>query len=139
LPPHIRTVAIMPFDNQTGEATLTQEVSEKVREALENRLGLRLAGEDQADAVVTGTISNYEADLPLSFQPTAGGNVSVTSRLVRIRLSVEIFDRREERVLWQRAGMTVEGEYRPPSVEDGRTIALDKLVTDIVDGAQSQW
>ena len=41
LPPHIRNVAILPFDNLTGEVSLTQEVSEAVRQALENRLGLR--------------------------------------------------------------------------------------------------
>ena len=68
LPPHIRTIAILPFDNRTGEVALTQEVAEAVRQAMENRLGLRVAGEQQADAIVRGTIMSYEADQPLSFQ-----------------------------------------------------------------------
>lgn len=141
LPPHIRTVAILPFDNQTGEVALTQEVSEAVRTALENRLGLRVASEDQADAVVRGTISQYEADQPLSFQQGERGNLSVTRRLVRIGLSVEIFDRVQDRALWQRSGMRVEGEYEPPGEDErkGRELALERLVIDIVDGAQSQW
>src|SRR5882672_4185798 len=68
LPPHIRTVAILPFDNQTGEPTLTKEVADAVRDALQGRLGLRAAPEASADAIVRGTIARYEPDIPLTFQ-----------------------------------------------------------------------
>ena len=34
---------------------------------------------------------------------------------------------------------TVDGEYQPPGETQGRKVALEKLVTDLVDGAQSQW
>ncbi len=142
MPPHIRTVAILPFDNQTGEVALTQEVSEAVRQAMESRLGLRVAAEEQADAVVRGSITRYEADQPLSFRAGGHGvNVSVTRRLVTISLSVEIYDQVEDRMLWQRGGMRVEGEYEPPGEDEkkGRDLALETLVADIVDGAQSQW
>ncbi len=138
LPSHIRTVAILPFDNQTPEPSLTQEVSEAIRKAMENRLGLRLAAEATADAVVRGSITRYVADIPLSFQAT-GGNVNVTRRRVQLSLRVEIFDQLEQRVLWERAGIRVDGEYEPPNEEKGREVALEKLVDDIVDGAQSQW
>ncbi len=138
LPSHIRTVAILPFDNETPEPSLTQEVSEAIRTAMENRLGLRLAAEATADAVVRGSITRYAADIPLSFQAT-GGNVNVTRRRVQLSLRVEIFDQLEQRVLWERTGIRVDGEYEPPNEEKGREVALEKLVDDIVDGAQSQW
>jgi len=35
--------------------------------------------------------------------------------------------------------LTVQGDYQPPAEADGRKQALDKLVTEIVEGAQSQW
>jgi hypothetical protein len=54
-------------------------------------------------------------------------------------VSVEIFDVAQDRMLWQRSGLTVDGEYTPPREGEGREIALIKLVNDIVDGAQSQW
>ena len=57
LPPSIKTVAVLPFDNQTPEPTLTQEISQAVREAVERRLGLRQSAETQADAVVRGSIT----------------------------------------------------------------------------------
>ncbi|MBI2071510.1 MAG: hypothetical protein HYW52_12360 [Gemmatimonadetes bacterium] len=140
LPPHIRTVAILPFDNQTADPLLTEQVRDAIREAFESRLGLRLAGEATADAVVRGAIVRYEPEVTVSFQaaqPTAA--TQVTRRLVRLALNVEVFDQREGRMLWQRSGLTVDGEYEPPREADGRQAALKKLVTDIVDGAQSQW
>lgn len=140
LPPHIRTVAILPFENQTTDPLLTQQVTDAIREAFESRLGLRLAGEATADAVVRGAIVRYEADVTASFQAgQATGNTQVTRRLVRIALNVEVFDQREGRMLWQRSGLTVDGEYEPPREADGRQAAFKKLVNDIVDGAQSQW
>lgn len=139
LPSHIRTVAILPFDNRTAEPRLTQEVSEAVREAVEQRLGLRPASEGTADAVVRGTISQYTPDIPLTFNATEEGNVDVTRRRVQISVSVEIFDQQEQRMLWQRANLQVDGEYAPPLEAAGRALALEKLVSDIVDGAQSQW
>jgi hypothetical protein len=99
-----------------------------------------VAGEEQAQAVVRGTITRYLADQPLSFRQE-DENVSVTRRLVSISLSVEIYDLTQDRVLWERSGMRVEGEYEPPGEDEkkGRELALETLVADIVDGAQSQW
>ena len=140
LPSHVRTVAIAPFDNQTAEPTLTGEVTEAVQDALEGRLGLRLASESAADALVTGSITGYTSDIPLAFS-TRGqqGTVDVTRRRVQVTLTVRIYDQIEDRVLWERSRITVDGEYDPPDELDGREQALEKLVADIVDGAQSQW
>ena len=131
-------MAILPFDNDTPEPALTQEVADAVRQAIEGRLGLRAAGEASADAVVRGRIARYDADLPTAVQ-TGTGQVNVTRRLISITVDVTILDQRENKTLWQRQGLTVTGEYQPPQEVDGRKIALEKLVTEIVDGAQSQW
>ena len=50
-----------------------------------------------------------------------------------------LIDLIEDVVLWQRSGLRVEGEYQPPGEARGRELALERLVNDIVDGAQSQW
>jgi Lipopolysaccharide-assembly len=140
LPPSIKTVAVLPFDNQTPEPTLTQEVSVAVREAVQSRLGLREASESQADAVVRGTIARYEPDLPVAYQGNSQNNqVTVSRRLVQITVSVEILDQRRGKPLWSRSGLLLEGDYSPGQERDGRQKALDKLVTNIVEGAQSQW
>jgi hypothetical protein len=141
LPSNIKTVAVLPFDNQTPEPTLTQEIAVAVREAVEGRLGLRQASERQADAVVRGTITRYEPDLPVAYTGDGGGGgqVTVTRRLVQINVSVEILDRHGDKPLWQRSGLLLEGDYDPGQEVEGRRKALEKLVTNIVEGAQSQW
>ncbi|HUF36219.1 MAG TPA: LPS assembly lipoprotein LptE [Gemmatimonadales bacterium] len=139
LPPSIKTIAVLPFDNLTAEPTLTQEVSVRVREAVEGRLGLRQASEAQADAVVRGSITRYEPDVPVAYTGDDDNTVTVTRRLVQITVSVEILDQREGKPLWQRSGLLLEGDYEPGQELSGRERALEKLVTNIVEGAQSQW
>jgi Lipopolysaccharide-assembly len=138
LPPSIKTVAVLPFDNQTPEPTLTQEISRAVREAVEQRLGLRQSAEPRADAVVRGSITRYEPDLPVAY--TGGDSaVTVTRRQVEITVSVQIMDQKQNKVLWERNGLTVRGDYQPGRESEGRSKALEDLVVNIVEGAQSQW
>jgi Lipopolysaccharide-assembly len=138
LPPEVRTVAVLPFDNTTPEPTLSSEVLSAVREAVENRLGLRQSGENQADALVRGSIVRYDPDLPVAFTGR-DEEVSVTRRKVQLTVNVEILNQATGQVLWQRSGLTVEGDYEPGNEAAGRERALQQLVTNIVEGAQSQW
>jgi len=138
LPSDVKTVAVIPFDNRTGEPALTQEVNASIRDAVESRLGLREASEANADAVVRGEIVRYDPDIPLSYQ-AGQGTVDVTRRRVQLVLNVEIYDQKHGKSLWKQSGLTVDGEYQPPTETDGRKLALQKLVTQVVEGAQSQW
>lgn len=142
LPSNVKTVAVLPFENLTPEPILTQEITRAVREAVESRLGLRQSGEEQADAVVKGTIQRYEPDLPLTFSgQNPDRQVEVTKRMVQITLNVRIFNQREGKVLWERSGLMVQGDYDTTREKEaeGRRKALDRLITSIVEGAQSQW
>jgi TolB-like protein len=137
LPPAIKTVAVLPFDNQTSEPTLTQEISRAVREAVEQRLGLRQSAQSQADAVVRGSITRYEPDLPVAYTGDSS-RVTVTRRQVQIAVSVEILDQKQGKPIWQR-NLMVQGDYQSGQEAEGRKKALDNLVVNIVEGAQSQW
>ena len=113
---------------------------ERVRDAVQGRLGLRQAGESQADAVVRGSITRYEPDVPTAYTGNDdSGQITVTKRLVQITVTVEIMNQRTGRALWQRSNLTLDGDYNPPNEAEGREKTLDKLVTNIVEGAQSQW
>jgi TolB-like protein len=138
LPPGIKTVAVLPFDNQTPEPTLTQEISRAVREAVERRLGLRQSAETRADAVVRGSITRYEPDLPVAYTGDSS-QVTVTRREVQITVSVEILDQKQGKPLWQRNGLVVRGDYESGNEGQGRVRALEDLIVNIVEGAQSQW
>ena len=131
-------MAIIPFENDTPEPALTQEVNDAVREAIERRLGLRLAGEATADAIVRGRVVRYDPDMPVALVGGLG-QATVTRRKVLLTVDVEIVNQREGKTIWKRQGLSAEGEYQPPQEAAGRKLALQKLVNDIVDGAQSQW
>ena len=137
-PPTIKTVAVIPFENLTAEPALTNEINRAVREAVQGRLGLRPAGEASADAIVKGTIQRYEPDLPVAFGGGQNQTVEVRSRKLQISINVQIIDQKNNKILWERNGLMVEGDYTTNEIE-GRKKAIEKLITDIVDGAQSQW
>lgn len=139
LPGHVDSLAILPFDNETTQFTLTQELTQRLTDELPGRLGVRLADESTAGAIVRGRITRY-VESAVNYQPDPTGPV-VFQRRVDISVSIEIFDTMEEQVLWSSASLTASGEYLPDSQteEVGRQLAIDNLVTAIIDGAQSQW
>jgi len=140
LPPGIRTVAVLPFENLTPEPTLTQEVQSAVSSAVQGRLGLRPAGETTADAVVRGVISRYEPDQPIAYTGTSTtAQVDVNQRLVQLTVSVEIISQKDGKTLWQGQGLSLQGNYSPGQEQAGRARAYEQLQTRIVEGAQSQW
>jgi hypothetical protein len=103
----------LPFDNLTPEPTLTQEVSDSVRAAVQGRLGLRQAGEASADAVVRGSISRYDPDVPVAYTGGENSQVTVTKRLVQVTVTVEIVNK-DGKVGRQRSGMTIEATTGRP-------------------------
>lgn len=138
LPKHIRTVAILPFENETASAEVQRELFEQMRRDLQGRLGLRDASESRADAIVRGTITRYDADVPIAYSASRSQTTSARRKL-QIAVDVEIVDQTTGRVLWTRKGLTAEGEYAERAEGAGRRLALQKIVSDMVEGAQSQW
>jgi hypothetical protein len=138
LPSHVRTVAVLPFDNETASPDVQRELLEALREGLESRLGLRSAAEPRAHAVVRGTITKYEPDVPVAFSADPNQANSARRRL-QITLDVEILDQTTGKTLWQRRGLSAEGEYAERAEPEGRRQAISRIVNDVVEGAQSQW
>ena len=140
-PDHIRTIAVVPFENETNRFELTQEVHEALLRQLPRSLGLTTAGEEAADAVVTGTIQRYELTAPLYRRGQQAETVQVLQREVVLVVRVEVLDRENYTILWDQQQLRVVGQYLDASeTEDvGRTEAIELLVQEIVDGAQSNW
>lgn len=138
LPTHIRTVAVMPFDNETATPEVPRELQEALRRGMQDRLGLRDAPEDRASAVVRGTVTRYELDIPVGFSANPNQATSARRRL-RVLVDIEIVDQVTGKVLWQKTGVSAEGEYADRGEAEGRRQAIDRIVTEIIEGAQSQW
>ena len=138
LPAHVRTVAVVPFENQTPVPELTRELTDAIRTAMLDRLALRDATEEKADAVVRGTITRFDPDAPVAFSADPTRSTQVRRRL-QIVLDIEIFDQVANKVLYSRKGIMAEGEYSDRADVAARKQAIDRIVSDVVDGAQSQW
>lgn len=138
LPSHVRTVAVLPFDNETSTSELPLELQEALRSALRSRLGLREASEERANAIVRGKVARLELDVPVAFSANPNQATSARRRL-RVQVDVEIVDQVTGKVLWSRTGMTADGEYAEGGEAQGRKQAIERIVNDVIEGAQSQW
>lgn len=140
-PEHIRTLAVVPFENDTERFELTQELHEQLLSELPQALGVRNAGEDRADAVVRGRIIGYTLTSPLFRPGDEPDRIEVLQRQVTIRIQVEIVDLVDNVILWEDQGLSVNGQYLDGSEteEVGREEAIELIVQRIVDGAQSNW
>jgi hypothetical protein len=105
---------------------------------MQSRLGLRDASENRANAVVRGTITKYEPDVPVAFSADPNQATSARRRL-QISVDIEIVDQTSGKTLWERKGLSAEGEYAERAEPEGRRQALERIVNDVIDGAQSQW
>ena len=138
LPSHIRTMAILPFDNETPTPELQKEIFDSMRKELQPRLGVRDATQEKADALVRGVVRTYDVDVPIGF--SANPAQAVTSRRkLQITLDVQILDQTNGKTLWEKKGLRAEGEYAERDEVSGRREAIKRIVSDIVEGAQSQW
>ena len=137
-PAHVKTMAVLPFENQTSAPELQSELFDNMRKELQKRLGVRDAVQDKADALVRGAIVSYDADVPVAFSADPRQAVSARRKLQMV-VDVQILDQTTGKVLWQRKGLRGEGEYAERAEQDGRRQAITKIVNDIVEGAQSQW
>jgi hypothetical protein len=138
LPSHVKSIAIIPFENETASPELTLELQQELRKELSSRLGLRELPESRATAIVRGTITKYDADVPVGFSADPARATSARRKL-QVSVDVEILDQTTGRTLFTRKGLQAEGEYAEASEATGRQAAIKKIVTDIIEGATSQW
>lgn len=138
LPDHIRTLAVLPFENETPSPELQRELLEAMRRDFQPRLGVREAPEARADALVRGVIRTYDVDIPVGI--SADPQQSLTSRRnLQITLDVQIVDQTTGKTIFERKGLRTIGEYAERDEAGGRRDAIKKIVNDLVEGAQSQW
>jgi hypothetical protein len=142
LPTNIRTVYVDLFDNSTPYDFLRSDVQRQLQDQLPRSLGLRLASQQTADAIVRGKLSGYD-EAVTNFDPNAaGGRINSNQTRVQITFDAEIFDVKGDKVLWQGSSISAIGLFsreKGETVEVGRRKALEDLVQKLIEGAQSQW
>lgn len=140
-PEHVNALAVLPFENETERFELTQEVHQVLSRDLPRALGVQTAAAENADAVVQGRIRRYELTAPLYRQGADQTRADVLQREVSLSVQVEIIDVVENIILWESSSLLARGQYLEDSEteEVGRTEAIEVLVQEIINGAQSNW
>lgn len=139
-PPNLRTIYIAPIDNRTVKSELDAQVFRELTGRLPRALGIRIGGEKSADAVLRCQIMRYD-DAAQNYRQGNAGSVTVIQHQVSITVAVQIIDVRRNAYIWESSGTVGHGEYRPDTQSDevARTKAIENLIQQIIDGAQSQW
>jgi len=137
LPGHIRTVAVPPFQNETLEYGLEEEITQAVIEKFTTDNNLRVVSEDRADSVVYGTIREYK-------RRVAGFTAEEIANEYEIAIVVDIVvrDRVKSKDLWAEEGMVRTTNYFVDQVESerqGRDMAVKQLAEDIVSRTVQGW
>jgi len=139
-PDYIRTVAVLPFENETNRFELTDNLYQELLDQLPRALGLQPASENTADALVRGVITGYDVSTP-NYRSSDAGAAQVLQREVTLRVQVQIVDLQEGLILWEDRGLSSRGQYLEASETEDVAVqeAIELLVQSVVDGAQSNW
>jgi hypothetical protein len=140
LPSHVRTLAVVQLENESERFDLGQELYEAILRDVPRAFGVRVAAEEDADAVIRGVVRRYSVDAG-SYRSAAGGGAEVLERSVNIGVEIQILDRVERVILWENRGLTARGVFLEGSEleEVGRALAIEQIVRDIINGIQSNW
>lgn len=138
LPSGVHTFSVATFENQTATPQLPKELTDALRARIRDRLGLRDASEAKANALVRGTIQRYEIDIPVGYSASNKQQTTAT-RSLELRVDIEMLDQISGKTLWQKKGALAQVSYQEGGEPAARKRAIDQIVNDLIEGAQSQW
>jgi hypothetical protein len=113
----LESLAIPLFSSTSSEIGFEADFTKMIRQEFISNGRVPLVTEDKAQAVLVGKIVEVRAD-PLTYRSQdviVGGNTSTLevtrSRRLRVRLEVQLVDRRSGKVIWREAGMQDQASY----------------------------
>jgi hypothetical protein len=135
IPPHIKTVAVPLFEDNTAELGIDQQLTDAVIDAITRDNTLKIAGPRAGDSVVRGTILRVE-DRAGQYDE----NENASDFRVTLNVKVVFEDVKNRNALWEET-FSQWGAYdnSETSREDGIQEAIDKIVTDVLNRMVSGW
>lgn len=131
LPPHIKSIAIPAFQDQTAEFNIQEIVTDQIRNKFIQENLLKLSDKDNSNSILYGTILSIQ-DRPLVFEESASGEAVKEYRLT-IRVEVEWYDMVYNKILFKKQ-FTGYSEYDPTGATDRvRETALSESMSQISD------
>jgi len=130
LPPDVKVVAVLPFENATTRPEIEQRVTEAVADTMTRRGKYQVVTDaDRADAVLDGTVTSF-SKTPVLFN--AEGRATREEVTVTIRASVRKTSTDE--VLWRQSGLIFKEQFDVPATGDFFDLE-DRALDGIAEGA----
>jgi outer membrane lipopolysaccharide assembly protein LptE/RlpB len=107
LPPHIRSVAVPIFRNNTQEPAVENTITAAVVNAFVTSGRLKVVPVDQADSILDGAITGYRLEL-IAFTP----QINVTEYRLVVTVNVRFRDVRQNVLLFSQDGLEERADFR---------------------------
>lgn len=140
VPPHLKTIAIPLFDDQSGygRATLREELTKKIVERFIQDNTLKIADKNIADSMLEGVIVSVQ-DNPV----VVGAGERVKKSRLTITVKVSFYDMVRRVKVWERT-FSNWGEYElegniQQNLQLGIQQAIEKLSEDILLATVANW
>lgn len=137
LPPHLKTVAVPLFENQTAEFGIAETLTDAVTDEFVKDGSLKIADRSSADVLIEGVITGV-SDRPGAFSQ----DETVQDINVYISVSVKVTDQVNRTPMWNER-ITQFGAYDPSAGPDGRSQAyeeaFEKISQEILNKTVSNW
>jgi hypothetical protein len=113
----LESLAIPMFSSTSSEIGFEANFTKVIRQEFISQGRVPLVPEEKAQAVLVGKIQDIRAD-PVNYrsqQVMVGGNTytyqTTSSRKLRVRVDVQLVDRRSGKVIWHEAAMEDQASY----------------------------
>jgi hypothetical protein len=137
--PHLKTIQIEQFQNQSDEFELSEELFVKLSDDFQADGRLRLVTEN-ADCILEGEIRDY-TDKIYSYEGS-----TVQEYQVKIMFWVKFTDLTTEEVLWENSNLIISDTYSQTdesadytNEEEARLAIYEDLFENIIKNTLEQW
>ncbi|MBN1127884.1 MAG: hypothetical protein JXA71_02785 [Chitinispirillaceae bacterium] len=138
LPPHLKTVEVPLFANQSLEPNIADEITRQLSNDIVAGNLLKVV-ERSGNAVINGTVTSYTNE-PYTFGASETRRVDVQQYVVRITADVEFLDVKKDEPIYK-GQVTGEGIYDLASQteQDGKQAAIKEMVQRIMANSVQGW
>ena len=128
----VAKIAVPYLENETAEPNIEFEITESIIAALRKDNTLKIVAVEEADAVLEGSIINYQ-NIPSTFS-SAEGEIRADQYRLIIGLNVSLLNRKENNYIWQDKRISAHGDYflETTGVQTYE-YALEQVYREIVD------
>jgi hypothetical protein len=126
----IKKIAVPNFSNETAQPDIEIDITSNLRNGLIQDNTLKVVAEDEADAVLEGTIVAYQ-NIPFTF------NTELQAEQYRLVIGIEVslFNPKDNTYIWKDRRIDAHSDYFLETTTD-RTYdkALEEVYKDLVEG-----